>query len=88
MQQGVPCRIQIARTTAGNRVLVAGRLEQAHIPDLLRACSGSAESVVLDLADLQSADRIAVDALRRLRHDGVTLIGLPKYLRFQLDDVE
>jgi hypothetical protein len=43
---------------------------------------------VLDLADLQSADRIAVDALRRLRHDGVTLIGLPRYLQFQLDDVE
>ena len=82
------CRIQIENRAAGRTVVVAGRLEDAHVPDLMRACSESAQPVTLDLTDLQSADRIGVDALRRLRHDGVTMLGLPTYLQFSLDDLD
>ena len=67
--------------------MVAGRLEQAHVPDLVRACAGALRPLVLDLTEVQSADRIALEALHRLRAEGVELIGLPRYLQFILDDL-
>jgi hypothetical protein len=75
----------VAQVGDRRTVLVAGRLEEAHIPDLLRACAAAAP-VCLDLTDVLSADRVAVDALRRLRNDGVRLLGLPKYLEFQIGE--
>lgn len=71
----------------GRTVRVAGRLEQVHVPDLVCACSGDAGRVVVDLTDLLSADSIALDALCRLRTNGVELIRLPQYLGFTLDDI-
>jgi hypothetical protein len=43
--------------------------------------------VELDLSDLLSADSIALDALHRLRAEGVELIGLPHYLGRCGDDI-
>jgi hypothetical protein len=67
-------------------VKVAGHLEQAHVPDLAASCAVSG-LVAIDLTDLLSADRVAVEALYRLRAEGVELLQLPHYLRFMLDDI-
>jgi len=55
-------------------------------PGSRRAYSRAAGPVVLDLTDLTSADAIALDALRRLRADGVELFRLPPYLGLTLGD--
>jgi hypothetical protein len=82
----VACRIHTGRDAGRVTISVAGQLEAAHVADLNRLCSGNSRSVVLDLADVLSADDIAVDALRRLRNEGVSLVGVPRYLQFTLDD--
>jgi hypothetical protein len=83
----VPCRIQVLQDADRRTVSVAGRLEQVHVPDLVCACTADSGSVILDLTDLLSADRVAIDALHRLRAEGVELVGLARYLRFTLDDL-
>jgi anti-anti-sigma regulatory factor len=84
----VPCRIQVLQDADRRTVSVAGRLEQVHVPDLICACTTIVGPVVLDLSDLLSADSIALDALHRLRAEGVELIGLPQYLGFCPNDID
>ena len=80
----VECWIGV--TTEGERriVRVAGRLSLAHIPEMRVAC---AESPVLeiDLTDLVSADMAGIEALRRIRAGGATLVGTPGYIRLKID---
>jgi hypothetical protein len=80
----VECWIGV--TTEGERriVRVAGRLSVAHIPEMQAAC---AESRVLevDLTDLVSADMAGIEALRRIRSRGATLVGTPGYIRLKID---
>jgi len=85
--RNVACRIDVVQGPDRRTVSVAGRLEQVHVPDLVSACSGDACPIVLDLTDLLSADSIALDALHRLKADGVELIRVPQYLGFTLDDI-
>lgn len=66
-------------------VRLAGRLDEAHVPDLLRACADTTGSVQIDLADLVSADAVGIDALHRLRTTGVSLIGVPAYIELKLE---
>jgi hypothetical protein len=82
----VACRIHKAQDGDRVIVVVAGRVEEAHVGDLNRLCSEDSRSVVLDLTDVLSADHIAVEALRRLRNRGVSIVGAPRYLQFTLDD--
>jgi len=46
----------------------------------LRVCVGLTGPVVLDLSDLQFADREGVSALRQLRARGAELAGASPYL--------
>jgi len=57
-----------------------GRLTAEEVPELLRVCVGLTGPVVLDLSDLQSADREGVSALRQLRARGAELAGASPYL--------
>jgi hypothetical protein len=82
----VQCRIEVRREKGRLVVRLAGRLGGAQVPDLLEACSGS-RSPRLELEDLVSADAMGVDALMRIEQRGGKLIGLPEYLRLQLDDL-
>jgi hypothetical protein len=68
-------------------VRLAGHLSEAQVPDLLAACSVSGETRIAELDELVSADAVGVDALLRIERDGVTLVALPEYLRFELDEL-
>ena len=78
------CRIESHRENGRLVVHLAGRLGEAHVPDLLEICAGGAQPL-LELDDLVSADAVGVDALMRLERQGATLQGLPEYLRLKLD---
>jgi hypothetical protein len=75
------CRIQVTHTQAGLTVRLAGRLGAPHVCELLRLCSDTADPLRLDLAHLRSIDFAGVHALRRLRSEGVNLIGAPRCIR-------
>jgi hypothetical protein len=78
--------IRISHRTSGDkRVLyIAGWLEGEDTDELLRVTAGSAREVVLDLADLQSADKQGIEAIRRLVERGVDVRGLSDYLNLLL----
>lgn len=79
------CRIQVGQEGDLRIVQVAGRLEDAQVPDLLAACYGAAGAVEVDLTDVVSVNPIAVEALRRVRNAGARLVGVPKYIQLKLD---
>jgi hypothetical protein len=83
----VDCRIQISEAHDVRTVCVAGRLTDAHVPDLLTACGQTATTLRVDLTDLLSADTIAVEALRRIRDDGAELVGVVPYIQLKVDSL-
>ena len=42
----------------------------------------------LDLTDLVSADSGGIEALRRIRDAGTSLVGAPGYIRMRIDSLE
>lgn len=79
------CRIQVGQEGDLCIVRVAGRLEDAQVPDLLAACYEAEGAVLVDMTDVVSVDTIAVEALRRVRDAGARLVGVPKYIQLKLD---
>jgi hypothetical protein len=79
------CRIEVVQRPDGWTVLLAGRLMAAQVHELWGTCAGIGGDVRVDLTDLLSADPVGVDALRRLRHGGAELIGVPTYFRQWLE---
>ena len=63
---------------------VAGRLTDAQVPDLLEACAKPA-FVRLDLADLDSANGVALEGLRRLRKAGPQIVDVPRFIQLLID---
>jgi len=80
----VECWIGIVQEADRRVVRLAGRLGEAQVPELLNACAGS-HPVQLDLTELVSADAAGFEALRRVRADGASLIGVPVYIQLKLD---
>ena len=62
-----------------------GRLTGEAVLELRRVCEGVKGPLVLDLTDLQFADRHGVSTLRELRAQGAELIGASPYLQLLLD---
>jgi anti-anti-sigma regulatory factor len=56
------------------------------VPELKRVCAELEATVVLDLTDLQFADRQGVSVLRELRAQGAQLIGVSHSLRLLLGE--
>jgi hypothetical protein len=83
----VDCRIQVSEGDDVRTVSVAGRLGDAHIPDLMIACGEISPALHVDLTDVVSADAIAIEALGRLRNAGARIIGVPKYIELKLDSL-
>jgi ABC-type transporter Mla MlaB component len=73
----------------GNRRIVrlAGHLSVAQVPELLKACD-EAKPAELDLSDVLSADPAGIEALRRIRKQGTTLVGAPGYIKLKLDSAD
>ena len=65
-------------------VKIEGRLTGEEAAELRRVCAGIDGWPVLDLTDLQSADREGVSVLRELRAKGVRLIGASPYIQILL----
>jgi hypothetical protein len=82
----VECWIGVSQEPDRLLVRLAGRLDEAHVPDLLRACADAVGAVQIDLSDLLSADPVGLDALQRVRASGARLIGVPAYIELKLDE--
>jgi hypothetical protein len=80
----VDCWIGVETEDGRRNVRLAGRLSAAQVPELLLACTGRLP-LELNLADLVSVDAAGVDALKRLRRGGATLVGTPGYIQLKLD---
>jgi hypothetical protein len=78
------CRIDVAQQPGFCVVHVAGRLTDAQVPDLLRVCA-TLVPIRLDLAELDSANAVGVEALRRLRKEGAEIVGAPPFIELLLD---
>ena len=83
----VHCRIDIERVAGDVVVRLAGRLSEAEVPELLRAC-GSKQPTILQLDELVSTDAVGIDALMRIERGGWRLVGLPQYVRLKMDVLE
>lgn len=68
-------------------VRLAGRLSVAQVSELLRMWADVAPAE-LDLTDLVSADSGGIEALRRIRDAGTSLVGAPGYIRMRIDSLE
>jgi hypothetical protein len=80
----VDCWIGVAQEAGRRVVRLAGRLSDAQVPELSRACDG-ANQLVLDLTDLLSADAAGLEAIRKLRDAGASISGAPGYIKLKLD---
>ncbi len=81
------CRIDIERVAGDLVIRLAGRLSEAEVPELLRAC-GSKQPTILHLDELVSTDAVGIDALMRIERGGWRLVGLPQYVRLKMDVLE
>jgi len=68
------------------RLKLDGRLTTEEVLEVRRACEGVEGRLVLDLTDLQFADRQGVSVLRELRAQGAQLIGVSHYLGLLLGE--
>ena len=78
------CWIGVSPEGERRVVHLAGRLSIAQVPELLRACAGPG-LLVLNLADLVSADMAGIEAIQRIRDAGASLVGVPGYIQLKLD---
>lgn len=69
-----------------SRLKLDGRLTGQEVAELRRAYAGATGKVVLDLTDLQFADRQGVSVLREIRAQGAQLIGVSHYLALLLGE--
>ena len=72
--------------TVPSVVRVSGRLEAVHVPDLMGLCANAPASYRLDLGELISADRVGLNALRRLRAAGAEVIRMSRFIELLLGD--
>lgn len=64
---------------------VDGWLEDDEADELLRVVGSAPVPVVLDLAELRSADERGVTTLLQLEEQGVEITGISDYLRLLMD---
>jgi hypothetical protein len=78
------CRIDVTHQAEYNVVRVIGRLTDAQVPDLLRVCA-TVEPVRLDLTELDSANGVGIEALKRLHTEGAEIVGATHFIQLLLD---
>ena len=81
------CWIGVVEGSERRVVRLAGRLSIAQVSELLRIWA-DVSPAELDLTDLVSADSGGIEALRRIRDAGTSLVGAPGYIRLRVDSVE
>jgi ABC-type transporter Mla MlaB component len=83
---GMTVRITVAEPTLLRRIVVEGRLSADAVRDLEQAVGDQPQDVVLDLANLRSADGAGVAVLRRLRAEGVAMQRTGLHLAWRIDE--
>ena len=78
------CWIGIAQETHRRVVRLAGRLCDAQVQELRRACEGGGP-LVLDLTDLLAVDATGIEAIRSLQRAGATIVGANGYIQLKLE---
>lgn len=68
------------------RLKLDGRLTGEEVLEVRHACAGTEGRLVLDLTDLQFADRQGVSVLRELRAQGALFTGVSHYLALLLGE--
>jgi hypothetical protein len=79
------CRIDVTHQAGTYVVRVAGRLTDVQVPDLLRVC-GKLTPLQLDLAQLDSANSVGIEALQRLQKSGAQIVGATHFIQLLLDN--
>ena len=79
-------RITVGEPASFRRIAVEGRLSADAVHDLEREVGDHPDEVVLDLANLRSADAAGVAALRRLRAEGVAMQRTGLHLAWRIDE--
>jgi len=82
----VDCWIGVAQEGDRCVLRLAGRFGEEQVPELLLACA-TARPAYLDLTDLMSTDAAGLEALSRIRLQGATIMGAPKYIQLKLDSM-
>jgi ABC-type transporter Mla MlaB component len=81
----VTVRITVAELSLFRRIAVEGRLTALAVSELEQAVDDEPHPVVLDLAQLRSADPAGLAALRRLREMGVAMKGTGLHLAWKIE---
>jgi len=79
-------RITVGEAASFRRIAVEGRLSADAVHDLEQAVGDHPGEVVLDLANLRSADVAGVAALRRLRAQGVAMQRTGQHLIWRIEE--
>ena len=79
------CLIRVVQAGGPPVVIVAGRLSEAQVPDLMRVYASNTGLVQIDLGELVSADGVGLEALHRLRTSGVRIVNAPRFIELALD---
>ena len=66
-------------------IRLAGRLAEAQVPELRKACATTVAGIHLDLGELISVDSVGLEALDSLRGAGAQLLEVPAYIQLKLD---
>jgi hypothetical protein len=80
----VLCRIHVTESAGQSTVAVAGRFAAGHVAALLDACARASGRLRIDLTEMLSADVAGKVTLRDLADAGAELVGLARYLQFEL----
>ena len=83
--QLLTARIDVTEQTGSASVRVAGRLDESAALELLELCHHRMGALVIDLEDLVSADRAAIETLQDLRAAGARVVGASPYITMLLN---
>jgi hypothetical protein len=65
-------------------VSVAGKLEERYVAELQEHCAAAATAVILDLSDMNSADKAAIHWLNERLEQGYEIRGASPYIKLLL----
>jgi hypothetical protein len=82
----VTARITVSEDRNRRLIRVEGRLSDEEVDELEQAIGDDPAHACLELSELRSADAVALSLLRRLKHSGTELRGLPPHLAWRIED--
>ena len=78
-------RITLRQEDSSTIASVAGRLDEEHLAELQKQCSGGPMKWVFDLSELKSADKAAIRWLAKRLARGDEILGPSPYIKLLLE---